>query len=691
MKTPIALTILFTFLTITGTGQIIHVPTDQPTIQAGIDAATDGDTVLVEDGTYVENINFWGKAITVASHFMTEGDTNHINNTIIDGSQPTNPDYGSVVTFITAEDTTSILCGFTIANGTGTYFPIDDFRGGGGIVCYLATATITRNRIINNECISNNNVAGGGIYCWNESEASRIIIDNNWIIDNECIGDNNAVGGGIYCWIESEGNRMIIDNNRIIGNSCYGTNRAAGGGISMASDAKILNNTVENCSVISENDLGQGGGVYTFSSGDENDTVWLCNNTIQNNIATSINAGSMGGGVYSWENYIIIKDNIIKHDSLSGAQAFGGGISVYFPSYLEMTGNIITHNSVNKINAYWGAGVFCKKPEGPVVILNNEFSHNVGEHTATGAGGGLSFMDAYDNPIVVDGNLFLKNSAYHGGGFYERSSYNLKLTNNLFTGDSAYRAGAIGMLHGSPGSAFRPQICNNTFYSNSASNDAGAIRFYGDYHSPPVIMNCIFWDNSAPAGEGKDIKNYTSDTLLVYYCDIEEAEIVGHWTGKENIYADPLFLDDSCHISWETSPCWNAGTNQLDINGIAYYAPDHDFEGDARPMDLITDIGADEDSLFNIIARTQATNYELQVFPNPTNGISDIRYRISDVGYVRLEVFDVQGQRFMTLVNIEQKPGDYIVQIDCSDLATGMYFVRLQVGSQSSSTKLVRL
>ena len=46
---------------------IIHVPTDQPTIQAAINAAVNGDTVQVSPGIYHENINFMGKAITVTS------------------------------------------------------------------------------------------------------------------------------------------------------------------------------------------------------------------------------------------------------------------------------------------------------------------------------------------------------------------------------------------------------------------------------------------------------------------------------------------------------------------------------------------------------------------------------------------------------------------------------------------------
>ena len=101
---------------------IINVPADQPTIQEGIDAAVNADTVLVQPGTYVENINYNGKNITVASLFLTIQDTTYISQTVIDGDS-----IDSVVTFESGEDPSTLLTGFTITNGSACYW------GGGGI------------------------------------------------------------------------------------------------------------------------------------------------------------------------------------------------------------------------------------------------------------------------------------------------------------------------------------------------------------------------------------------------------------------------------------------------------------------------------------------------------------------------------------------------------------------------------
>jgi hypothetical protein len=90
----------------------IHVPQDQPTIQAGIDAANPGDTVLVAPGTYYENIDFKGKAITVTS-------SGGAATTIIDGRS-----IGGMATvlFSGGETSASVLSNLTIRGGGDQIF-----------------------------------------------------------------------------------------------------------------------------------------------------------------------------------------------------------------------------------------------------------------------------------------------------------------------------------------------------------------------------------------------------------------------------------------------------------------------------------------------------------------------------------------------------------------------------------------
>src|SRR5262245_49145373 len=94
----------------------IRVPADAPAIQQAIDAAAAGDTVLVAPGTYVENINFHGKLITVESEQGPEV-------TVIDGGAA-----GSVVTFSSGENRSAVLRGFTVRNGRNS------FSGGGVLI-----------------------------------------------------------------------------------------------------------------------------------------------------------------------------------------------------------------------------------------------------------------------------------------------------------------------------------------------------------------------------------------------------------------------------------------------------------------------------------------------------------------------------------------------------------------------------
>ncbi len=171
--------------------EIIVIPGDYPTIQEGIDAAGEGDTVLVKPGEYVENIDFIGKNIVVASLFLTSGNPEYIISTIIDGNSS-----GSVVTFENGEDSTAVIEGFTIRNGLADY--------GCGICCVNSSPTISNNDIRDNG--NSNTTAGGGISCYNS---------NAFILHNSIHNNVAGCGGGIFCWPTSS---AIISFNRIYDN-----------------------------------------------------------------------------------------------------------------------------------------------------------------------------------------------------------------------------------------------------------------------------------------------------------------------------------------------------------------------------------------------------------------------------------------------------------------------------------------
>lgn len=88
------------------------------TIQEGTSAHSDGDTVIVAQGTYHENINLDGKSIVLRS--ADPVDAGAVAATVTDGNRA-----GSVVTFERTEDEACVLSGFTVRNGIGAEFRID--------------------------------------------------------------------------------------------------------------------------------------------------------------------------------------------------------------------------------------------------------------------------------------------------------------------------------------------------------------------------------------------------------------------------------------------------------------------------------------------------------------------------------------------------------------------------------------
>ncbi|HEX37762.1 MAG TPA: hypothetical protein ENG70_02745, partial [Candidatus Cloacimonetes bacterium] len=151
---------------------ILNVPSEYPSIQTGIDSASVGDTVLVQPGTYIENINYNGKNITVASLFLTTQDTSYISQTLIDGDS-----LGAVVTFVNGENSTAVLKGFSITRGL-------DYTGG-GVNCLNSSPSLSHLKIFNNMAKN-----GAGV--------SAVFSDPTF--QEIKVYDNTALeyGGGIY-------------------------------------------------------------------------------------------------------------------------------------------------------------------------------------------------------------------------------------------------------------------------------------------------------------------------------------------------------------------------------------------------------------------------------------------------------------------------------------------------------------
>jgi len=255
---------------------IINIPSDFVNIQDGIVAASEADTVLVGPGTYVENIDFLGKSITVASKYLTTQDSSYIEQTTINGGIVT-----SVVKFVNGEDSTSVICGFTLNNGSGTEFP--PFTGG-GITCRNSSPVIMNMIVMNNV-----SYYGGGLYTENASPT----VLNTTLINNIASGH----GGGAFFYDNSFPN---LENVSIIINNSY----FYGAGVCCY---YYSSPTFKNVIIANNHSSDIGGGLYC-----EN----FCNPVLDNVTIVKNSAELTGGAVYCYGNSLPIMTNCIISDNI---------------------------------------------------------------------------------------------------------------------------------------------------------------------------------------------------------------------------------------------------------------------------------------------------------------------------------------------------------------------------------------
>ena len=605
---------------------IINVPADQPSIQAGIDAAVNGDTILVGAGKYVENINFEGKNIVVGSLYLTTGDTSYISQTVIDGNKRS-----TVVTFANGENNGTALTGFSITNGQGKdqapsgAWPYDYI--GGGITC----RNNSNPRLIHLRIIGNTAPFGGGI-CIRESKPE---------LENVIVYKNKAdhTGGGIYCYY---GSSPIFTNVTIAGNAAT----FWGGGVSC-----LINSTATFRNVyIGENMANDGGGIFCI----DQSQARLEKTTVARNVAFE-----KGGGIYGG-NAILFCDNSNRSNIYSNYGGIGSDICFENPStmsivvdtftvlnpssdfasplnkytfdilhgkieqvdhdlYVSPNGNDnnsgqspsdpihsisfalskILADSVKPHTIYVAEGVY--KPstgeyfplnmrdfvslsgesqsnvildaegQGGVICFNSDQGNKVENLTITGgsayAGGGINC--ASSDPVLKNLTLNKNAAVNYGGGVYcSHSSPTLSYV-TIFENIASWGGGGIFCIENSS-----PILESVTISRNTAKYWGGAV--YSEGNSNPTLTNAILWNNLP-----HEIRLLRGD-VTIEYSNIrggkgEISNDTSNWLNEGtinwlegNIDANPLFCNPLIgkFTLAENSPCGGTGKNGANMGAL---------------------------------------------------------------------------------------------------------------------------
>lgn len=429
-------------------------------IQTAIDAASDGESILVADGIYSGygncNIDFRGKKVQLRS---IQGPLK----TIIDGAGS-----GPGFVFHSGENTNSVLSGFTVQNcgvldqSREPYEVVDAFSA---CVCLSNSSP----RIYDCRFLNNHAARGGGVY----------IEDSSPVIDSCVISSNFAgYGGGIYC----QGGEPLITNSVLSNARSY------------------LNVSLPPVTLYGI----EGGGIYICS----NASVCVMGSTLSDNSGGGIvssNASATIHGTYITDNFpggqrTFIVASPVTIDNQSGA---GGGVQLYSSS-VTITDSVIADNRAGK-----GAAVCCSEAS-MLTIENSIVSNNDAAASST--------LIQITAPPVQTVDLVLENSS---GAVYLENSTGY-ISQCTFIDNLAGRGGAIAAHSNSlavvTNAAFMRNRATESFsvttigisappvYILDVTTDAtgrGGALYTSE--SRMMVSDCIFDGNVAGSGGGAAI------------------------------------------------------------------------------------------------------------------------------------------------------------------------------------------
>ena len=350
---------------------IINVPADQPTIQAGIDAAVDGDEVVVADGTYTgpgnRDMDFGGKFITVRSENGAEA-------CIID-LQANESDPHRAFDFHSGETAASVVQGFTIQNG---------FMNRGGAVLCEGSSPLFQSCIFqqNTAWVESPGDGGGAVYNLGSSPTFNAC---QFLENHAEVNIGAPVGGGAMQ--NHSGSSVTLNSCEFIDNSAtqVGVIAITEGSAVIAHDCEFRGNTATGGFVPGE----IGGIVIAFES---SGTFVGCR--FIGNVATDGCCGAMLVAVGSTAEFT---DCTFLENSAVGD---GGGVAVQHAGSNAILTNCLFAGNQSSAR---GGGLWVGE-EAEATVINCTFSGN----TATVAGSALAVR--HSATVAVDNSILWNNA-----------------------------------------------------------------------------------------------------------------------------------------------------------------------------------------------------------------------------------------------------------------------------------------